>query len=111
MEPTKPVEDGGVMPLPGCLLRIFWMGFGNAALVFAAIHLAQAADLAAANAIFFGVVAGLLIARTLDILRFSGTTTKGEPATVADLRRYAVGLVVTSGIFWFVAHAIRGAAK
>lgn len=109
MEPTQPSTAGSDVPLSGCLLRIFWMGFGNAALVFAALHVAHGAELASANAIFFGVVAALMIARSLDVLRFSGTTTEGQPATVADLRRYAMGLVVTSGILWFIAYSVRGA--
>ncbi len=90
------------------LARLVWMGIGNAELLYAAVYVAQhAEDVASANVIFGTVVVALLAARTLDVLRLGGTTTRGEPATVWHLRRYAFGLVAISGLLWAAGYASR----
>jgi len=107
LEPTsnaQPVDDSTP---GGCLLRLFWMGFGNAALIYAALHLADTRDLVVANAMFFGIAGALLIARAVDIRWFHGMTTDSRKATLADLRRYAVGLVVVVAVLWALARAVR----
>lgn len=110
MEPTQSPSSGDLSP-GGCLLRLFWMGFGNAALLFATIHLAVGERFATAAGIFGTIIVMLLATRALDILRFGGLTTSNRPATKRDLARYSVGLVLASAFLAGVAIAARGAAS
>jgi len=83
------------------------MGVGNAALIYASIHIVFARDLVAASAIFFGIAVALLFARSIDILHFGGLTTDSRRATPADLRRYSILLVVVVAALWSLAYAAR----
>ena len=55
---------------------------------------------------FWFVVAGIILIRFVDIKVFQGHTADKEPATLKDWLRYSVGLILMSGFFWVVAHAI-----
>jgi hypothetical protein len=55
---------------------------------------------------FWFVVAGLILIRFIDIKVFQGHTAGKESATLKDWFRYSVGLILMSGFFWVVAHAI-----
>jgi hypothetical protein len=91
----------------GCLLRLFWMGLGNVALVLTALWIYQSAGWSIAD-ILFGVIPLLMIgSRYLDIVRHQGTTANGEePATMAHLKRYALTLVMVAAALWAVTRAL-----
>ena len=91
----------------GCLLRLFWMGVGNLALVLTASWIYHSAGWSIAD-ILFGVIPLLMIVvRYVDIVRFQGTTVDGdEPATMAHLKQYALTLVMVTAALWAVARAL-----
>lgn len=83
----------------GCLsgiLRITWMAFGNVALFFCAMAAARRAAPSALDGAYAALVIALIVVRYVDIARFGGQTSDGDPATLAHWRRYALGLVVVA---------------
>jgi hypothetical protein len=54
----------------------------------------------------------MAVARYVDIVRFQGMTSEGEPATVGHFWRYAVILTLVAGAAWAAAHLVGlGAAR
>ena len=49
-------------------------------------------------------VAVILGARRVDIHRFHGTTTSGEPATPEHFRRYGYGVAAAAAALWILVH-------
>lgn len=86
------------------MLRLFYMGFGNMALVLIAILIIQRRAFSALDAAYWVVVAALLAARYVDIARFAGRTTDGEPAMMWHFRRYALRLLLIAAALWAGVH-------
>ena len=101
-------EDGDLSPPgpTGCLpvlLRTAWMAWGNVALVFSAVKMAET-DATLLDTIVFLLVSGALVAvRYLYIVSFHGETAEGEPADLSHWRRYAAGVVAASALLWGLA--------
>ncbi len=51
-------------------------------------------------------VAAMALARYVDIVRFQGTTSDGEPATVGHFWRYVVMVTLVAGAAWGAAHLV-----
>ena len=95
-------------PMTGCFLRLFWMALGNFLLfgLAAMISKQKSWTFSVYDAAFWATVLLLFAARLLDIRRFHGETSAGEPATMAHFKRYVAVLVVVAGAIWGVAHSI-----
>jgi hypothetical protein len=94
----------------GCLLRLFWMIAGNAAIY---LSLATIAANKPPLPSYLDFVVGIMVilmlaARWLDITRCDGRTMSNEPATLGHWRRYAVLLCGSSLAAWSLAHLIAG---
>lgn len=91
----------------GCLVRLHWMAFGNAVVIFSLLLIVRnrAGFLSVLDAVFWAAVASMLIMRYVDIRHLHGCTTTGEPASMADWRRYALVLALVSAVAWLLAHA------
>lgn len=89
----------------GCLLRVFWMGFGNILFLSLAAAIFRSSSYTWLDAAYAGTVSGMVLARYLDVRRFEGLTVDSQPATLGHFRRYAVGLALVGGIVWCVARA------
>lgn len=82
------------------LLRLFWALAGHAViyLSLATIVSRRAGFPSTLDVVVWATVAQMLVARRADIVRYGGQTLYGEPASLADFRRYAAALVaVTAG--------------
>ncbi len=90
----------------GCLPRLFWMGFGNIALVITALLIYRSAGSSIADLVFWLIVGLSIGARYIDIVRYQGTTVDGEPATTAHFKRHALTLLVAGAAVWAVARAL-----
>jgi hypothetical protein len=90
--PASPVLDGGGQPR---------------AAGAAAVHL-QAVRFHRARRRYWGIVATVLGARYLDIVRYQGLTADGEPASMRDFRRHAVRLTIVAAGLWIATHLLRG---
>lgn len=97
-------------PALGCLLRMFWMAFGNVALLFAGMQVASSEHIGTADAVFAGVVVALLVARYIDVVKLNGMTIHTEPATRAHLRRYALVLGGAALLGWLLARFLGSAS-
>lgn len=108
---SDPRNDKAVPPTKalGCLLRILWMLGSIAILIYSAMWIAlksDSAQLSAVDAVLGAGVFAAILARYLDIRYFNGTKGTGEPATMADWRRYVVLMVVLGFAAWGVAHGV-----
>jgi hypothetical protein len=92
----------------GCFLRLFWMMIGNMILLLSVVGISRhpTGGLGLADASYWGIVACLLLARYIDIRYFRGLTADGDPATMADWRRYASVLGAVSTGLWLGAHTL-----
>ncbi|MCA9593119.1 MAG: hypothetical protein KC776_07405, partial [Myxococcales bacterium] len=87
------------------LLRLFWMMGGQLALLGSlAIIVRDDPAFHSAVSIGFWVVLGLMIlARYLDVTKYGGAKADGETrATLADVKKFAMGGVGLGGAFWLV---------
>lgn len=100
-------EPTGCLPV---LLRTTWLMWGNFALLLCAAFVAQGIAPPLADLLFLLVAAGVIGIRYLDIARYHGSTSDGEPATLAHWRRYAIAMVLVSAVLWTFARvaAARG---
>jgi hypothetical protein len=83
-----------------------WMAWGNAALLFCAVKMAEGTAPTVSTALFILAVGALIGGRYIDIACFKGETADGEPATLSHWRRYAVGVLLVSAVLWVVASLI-----
>ena len=107
-QPEKKVDPADQMSGVGCLVRLGWMMFGNAALAICIVTIAThtGSFLSAADAVFWVVVPLLIWLRHYDITRMHGQTTSGQPATLTHWKRYAGLLVAFAVVAWAAAHAV-----
>lgn len=107
--PTDEGASSDTSPLASCLVRLGWMGAGNAALLLLAVGIIQEPSwtLTAKDALFWTVVAAVVVLRYVDVTRLGGRTADGEPATRRHLVRHAVGLVVGSALLWTIVQSIQ----
>jgi hypothetical protein len=92
----------------GLLLRFFWMLLGNVILIISVIFIFQGKDwkLHTADAFFWGTAVALVLARYLDIKFYNGLTAAGEPASIANWRKYAITLLISSAAIWILTHLV-----
>jgi len=93
-------------PAVGCLLRLFWMMFGNVALLLAGMQVAASERIGGADAIYGAVVLALILARYADVTWFRGMTNQAEPATKTHLRKYVLALVAVALLGWVAARLL-----
>lgn len=93
----------------GVVVRLGWMLGGTLALLVTVMKIASQPPwtIGLLDLVFWGAVALTVMLRYWDITRFRGETTSGEPATMADFRRYAAGTAGVSAACWLIARAIQ----
>jgi hypothetical protein len=91
-------------------LRIFWQLLGWCLLAAFAGLIAQSSGPSELDAVYAATVVAMAVARYVDIVRFLGTTSEGEPATVGHFWRYVVVLMLGAGAAWGAAHLVGLAA-
>jgi hypothetical protein len=102
-----PTQDPHYDSPSGCLLRIFWMFLGNAALVLVALMIVRAGRaFSVLDGVYWLVVVLSLAARYTDIHYFKGTNVEGNPSTPDDWRRYAWILLPLAGAAWLAVHLL-----
>ena len=86
----------------GCLARLYWMFVGNVLYCFALVHLAQKQPRfpTLMDAVCLLAVASLVYVRYLDIRHCRGMTGEGQPASMADWRRYSLCISVVGVAAW-----------
>ncbi|MFZ2656594.1 MAG: hypothetical protein WAX69_16795 [Victivallales bacterium] len=75
----------------GCLLRLYWMLFGNVIILAAGAMLAKTGNFVLYGSVYLSLLASLIIARYVDIMYCKGYKSDDSgPATMSDWRKYAV---------------------
>jgi len=97
--PTKPESSSGCLSI---IVRLTWI-FGASLLVFGAIFIIQGNNPGLADAIFWLITLGLILARYIDIRYLKGETADNKPATLKHWRRYSVILLIAAGLLYLLA--------
>jgi hypothetical protein len=104
---TDQTDEGKISFLP-LVLRLYWMLFGNGALIILGVALYSKSSLP--HLIFYWLnVVLMILARYLDIHYFKGQTADLEPATPADWSLYWKIILGISTFVWLgieLAHMI-----
>ncbi|HJS42463.1 MAG TPA: hypothetical protein VJ755_03260 [Gemmatimonadales bacterium] len=94
-------------PMQGCLLRLFWTGVGNLALLALIYSISSQQGFTLLDGVYWLVVAALATARYLEITRFGGPTLAGTPATVQHFQHYARWLFLVALALWVGTHVLQ----
>lgn len=108
---SNPAEHGQQIKYDnaqGCLLRLFWMAGGNLALLVLILSIANQDGFTLLDGLYWVVIAALVSARYVDIVRFGGLTADGTPATKEHFRRYTTWLVLVAIGLWVATHLLQG---
>lgn len=89
-------------------IRVFWMGLGPAFCAILAVNIANhwKGWFTPTDFAFFIVLGGLPIARWLEFRAGDPTTSTGEPATPAHLRRYVITTLALGLGAWVFANLL-----
>jgi hypothetical protein len=92
----------------GVLLRLGWMLFGFVAIAMTAMTIANRPvwTIGWRDGVFWAAVLVTALFRCLDVVKFHGETAHGERATLRDMRRYLLGLIVISVCLWSGAQSV-----
>ena len=85
----------------GCLsalARLFWMFGGGVALIFCAIYIVLRRATFVVYLIYVIVTIGLIAVRFIDIKYLKGEKMNGELASMSHWRRYALLLIIFTGL-------------
>ena len=105
--PPDPIAQSVAYDRPGgCLLRLFWMAFGNLALILITLLIIERRAFSALDGAYWLIVVALVVVRYVDITRFAGRTASYEPATMRHFRRYTLGLLAGAAAAWTCIHAL-----
>lgn len=101
-----PSQDQKYDSPAGCLLRLFWLLLGNAALVLVVLQLLlhPGGWFSGLDAVYWSVVVLIVAARYADICYYKGTTAEGKPSTLEDWRRYTFIIVLSASAAWLTVH-------
>jgi hypothetical protein len=113
-ESGKPTRVGAhdaklATPMAGCLAELMWGIGGFAALIALAVTILRAEPwtLSIRDALFWSVVAGMILARFIDVRSYGGKTLLGAPASQKDAWKYALGLAGAASLAWILAQSFR----
>lgn len=97
--------SGAFLPM---VLRMFWFGFGPAAIGLAAVMILQNEKKGTApyDLLLWAAVLSVILVRFLDIRFCDGSTAEGKPATMRHWLRHAVTLALVSFGIWIAVHAL-----
>lgn len=92
----------------GLLVRLGWMvGTTLTMLITGFVILSTPTwTFGVSDAVYWGGALGAVALRYLDIKRYDGETSNGEPATMAHFARYTVALVGSAVAFWTIAQSV-----
>jgi hypothetical protein len=101
-EPDSHVPQQGGM---GYLVRFIWMLIGPAVAILSLLLIFQnrQGSFSSADAVLWCAVLASVVLRYIDVSRLNGLKATGEPASIADWRRYALVVVIVALVLWGIA--------
>lgn len=105
--PVPPATSIGVV-----LSRIFWMLFGPLFLVLLLFLSSERGGgwLTPTDVVYFVVLAGLVVARWIEFRGGDPRTSTGDPATIDQLRKYAIVTILVGVMAWIAVKMLSGIA-
>jgi hypothetical protein len=92
----------------GYLARFIWMLIGPAVAIISLMVMFQNQQgrFSSADTVLWCAIVACVGLRYLDISRLNGLKATGEPASIADWRRYAIVVVVVALAIWGIARRV-----
>ncbi len=89
-------------------IRMLWMLVGNFGILLLLLQIARNKETTFSiyDVLYLLLIPVVVFARYLDVTRYNGTTTYGEPATLSHWRTYTIVLVAVAIVGWLAAHGI-----
>ncbi len=92
----------------GCLVRLYWMLFGNILLLGCAALMMKTGAIAIYGSAYFAVAASIIAARFADIRYFNGQKADASgPATMDDMKKYAATVFAIYLLFFIVLYVAK----
>jgi hypothetical protein len=94
-------------PGSGLLVRLGWMVVATVTMLITGFVILStpAWSMGPTDAVFWGAALFAIVLRYVDIKRYGGETSRGEPATMGHFARYALGLTGIGLAFWTIAQS------
>jgi len=92
----------------GYLARFIWMLIAPAVAVLSLLLIFQnrQGSFSTADAVMWCAVVACVGLRYIDVSRLNGLRATGEPASIADWRRYALVVVIVALVLWGIARRV-----
>jgi hypothetical protein len=101
--PERSKEGLGCLP---AVTRLFWIFAGTITLIYCFVYIILRKATLAVYLIYILTTISLVVVRFIDIKFLKGEKMNGEPASLSHWRRYALLLLICSGIMFFIAKTI-----
>lgn len=100
---SEELQSGG-----GMLVRLGWMVGGTLTMLVAGFVIVSRPTwtIGGADAAFWAGALLAIVLRYLDVTRYGGDTSRGEPATMGHFTRYAIGVVGIGLAYWTMAQSV-----
>ena len=106
-ESNNDPSTSSAMNVIGVFVRLGWFMLGPGVMFLSFFAITQHGNrISWADGIFGLSAAACLVLRCVDVAFLKGQTGSGEPATMADLGRYSIKLLIIVLALWGVAHGI-----
>lgn len=107
LPPTAPANTQA-QPGSALLVRLGWMVAGTLVMLITGFVIMSepAWTYGARDAVFWSGAVLAVILRYVDIKRYGGETSRGEPATMGHFTRYAAGVFGLGLAFWAMAQSV-----
>ena len=104
----SPREKKAVTSFGVLIAHVIWFFLGPLTLMLLLLGIINVGGgwASALDAVFFVVIALMILGRWIDQRSGQGTTGYGEPSTWDDFRRYAIGAPILGVAAWIVANVI-----
>ena len=92
----------------GYLARFIWMLIGPVVAILSLLLIFQnrQGSFSSADAFLWCAVVACVVLRYIDVSRLNGLKATGEPASIADWRRYTLILVIVVLVLWGIARRV-----
>jgi hypothetical protein len=101
--PASPEAQGGCLSI---VIRLSWIFGGIAVLIYCAVYIAMGRNPGLIDAVYWIIVAAILVLRFVDIKFLKGETLDNQPATLKHWRGYALKMLIAAGVLYALAKLI-----
>lgn len=103
--PSLVADDTPESSAVGCFARLYWMMWGNFAVIVCALVVARQGDAwGSADIVYWLFAASLPWVRRIDMLHGEGNDHMGHKADMQGWRRYTIFIVAVCLALWLLAH-------